>query len=46
MFASSVKKVPSARGDYLVSKITHPHNSVQSMYEEWDIPINVYRQDI
>ena len=34
--------VPTASGDYLVSKITHPHNSIQCIYEEWDIPITVY----
>ena len=22
---------------------THPHNSVQRIYEEWDVPINVHR---
>ena len=39
----SVKKVPTVSGDYFVSKITHPHNSVQGIYEEWDIPITTHR---
>ena len=33
ILANSVKKVPTASGDYLVRKITHPHNSVQHIYE-------------
>ena len=37
-----MKKVPTASGD-LVSKNTHSHNSVQHIYEEWDIPINIHQ---
>ena len=42
ILANSVKKVPTASGDYLVSKNTLLHNSVQHIYEEWDIPITVH----
>ena len=42
----NVKKVPIASGGYLVSKNTHPHNRVQRIYEEWDIPITVHRLGI
>ena len=28
---------------WLLSKNTPPHNSVQHIYEEWDIPINVHQ---
>ena len=38
-----MKKVPTARGDYLVGIFYPPHNSVQHIYEEWDLPINVHR---
>ena len=36
---TSWKNVPTAGGDNIVSKITHPHKSVQRIYEEWVIPI-------
>ena len=37
-----MKKVTATSGDYLV--YFHPHhNSVQHIYEEWDIPINSHR---
>ena len=41
-----MKKVPTASGDYLVSIFTPPHNSVQHIYEERHIHINVHRYDI
>ena len=31
---------------YLISILTPPHNSVQHIYEDWDIPINVHRYGI
>ena len=42
-----MKKVSTASDDYLVSiNHPHPHNSVQHIYEEWDISINAYQSDI
>ena len=38
-----MKKVTAASGDYFVSIFSHLHNSVQHIYKEWDIPINVHR---
>ena len=43
MLASSVKKVTAASGDYKVSLLTLLTNSIQHIYEEWDILINVHR---
>ena len=43
MFASGVKKVNHWLW-WLQSQQKYPsHNSVQHIYEEWDIPINVHR---
>ena len=36
-----MKKVPTARDDYLAKIPTH--NIVQRIHEEWDIPITVHR---
>ena len=36
-------KVTAANGNYLLSMFPPRHNSVQHIYEEWDIPINVHR---
>ena len=36
-----MKKVASVTGDCLVSIYYTPHRSVQRIYEEWDIAINV-----
>ena len=38
-----MKKVTTANGDYMVSIFSPFHNSVQHIYEEWDIPINFRR---
>ena len=37
------EKVPTANVDYLVSKNTPPHNSVQHIYDERDILITFHR---
>ena len=37
-----MKKVTTANGGYL-AYFYPPHNSVQRIYDEWDIPINVHR---
>ena len=37
-----MKKETIASGDYLVY-FHHPHNNVQRIYEECDIPINVHK---
>ena len=37
-----MKKVPTASGDSSVNKNHLPHNSVERIYEEWDIPINIH----
>ena len=42
---SDMKKVTTARSDYL-AYFYLPHDSVQCIYEEWDIPINVHRHSI
>ena len=33
-----MKKVPTASDDHTSQQITHPHNSVQHIYEEWTYP--------
>ena len=38
-----MKKVTTASGDNLISKNIYPHNSVQRIYEEWNIPITVHQ---
>ena len=37
-----MKKVPTVSGNYLVSILTPPHNNIQCIYEEWDVPITVH----
>ena len=40
-------KVPTAIGDYFTQQnYTPPYNSVQRIYEEWDIHITVHRLGI
>ena len=34
ILANSIKKVPKAKGNYLVSKITYSHNRAHRIYEE------------
>ena len=37
-----MNKLCTASGYNLISMFTPPHNTVQRIYDEWDIPINVH----
>ena len=42
ILTNSMKKVPAASGELLSQQHPPTHNSVQHIYEEWDIPIIVH----